>query len=220
MIEELKISFEKYSDSDRAVRMAAYMKDKFEFYGIPSPTRKSIQNEVFSKYSIKDSKELESVILQLWDLDQREFIYAAIDLAARNRKVWAPELIVVFEKLLISKSWWDSVDGMTSNCIAPFFKKFPDSKNEWIEKWRIDGNMWLNRVSIIHQLGLKNQTDTDLLTLCILTHSSSKEFFIQKAIGWALRQYAKFNPEWVLNFVEVNPLKSLSKREAVKNIRL
>jgi 3-methyladenine DNA glycosylase AlkD len=88
-----------------------------------------------------------------------------------------------------------------------------------IEQWKHSDNMWLRRVCIIHQLGYKEATDLDMLTEMVFINASSNEFFIQKAIGWALRQYAKTDPEWVLRFVDVNPLKNLSKREAVKNIK-
>lgn len=219
MVQALEKAFISKSDSSRIEAMKAYMKHQFEFYGLTSPVRKDIQKSIFPIHKPQDYCILEKDVRFMWSQKQREWHYAAIDCLAANKKLWKPEMIHLVDYMLVNNSWWDSVDGISSQVAAPFFKKFPNLKTEWINKWKLSDNMWLRRVSIIHQLKDRASTDTDLLTECILLNSDSKEFFLQKAIGWALREYAKTNPEWVIRFVEVNDLKPLSKREAVKNIQ-
>lgn len=218
MIEDLMALFTQHSDADRASKMEAYMKFKFKYFGIPSPKRKSIQSEVFIHYKFTSESELKELILLLWSQNEREFHYAALDLLAKNKKFLQPNSIDFLEFLIVNNSWWDSVDGLASQVIGPYFKKFPDQKNLALMRWKQSDNMWLRRTCIIHQLGYKMETDLDILTEMILLNSESKEFFLQKAIGWSLRQYAKYNSDWVQNFVEINTLKNLSKREALKNI--
>ncbi len=218
MLEDLTLLFTQHSDAERASKMEAYMKHKFKYFGIPSPKRKSIQSEVFSHYKFTSETELKELVNLLWSQNEREFHYAALDILAKNKKLLQPNSIDFLENLIVHNSWWDSVDGLASQVIGPFFKKYPDQKYLALLRWKNSDNMWLRRTCIIHQLGYKMDTDLDILTEMILLNNESKEFFLQKAIGWSLRQYAKYNPEWVIRFVEVNPLKNLSKREALKNI--
>lgn len=220
MVNALKEAFSQFANPVKAEQMSAYMKHHFVFYGIPAPVRKSIQSDIFSQVKIHSSEELLEVVKLLWQAPQRELHYAAMELLAKYKKFWKPESIGDFEQLITSHSWWDSVDTLSSHLIGPLFKKYPDLRGTYINLWKNSDNMWLRRVCIIHQLGYKHDTDTDMLTEMILLNNQSAEFFLQKAIGWSLRQYAKYNPEWVLRFVEIHPLKNLSKREAVKNIRM
>lgn len=220
MLNTLTERFKEVSNPHRAKAMSAYMKNHFEFFGIPSPERKLIQADWFNSFKIKNLDELISLVTQLWNLPQREYHYVAIELLARNKKLWSEDCAVFFEDLLVTHAWWDSVDTLSSQVIGPFFKKFPEVKFQYLELWKNSSIFWLRRVCIIHQLSYKRDTDLDILTEMILLNSDSNEFFIKKAIGWALRQYAKTDPEWVLRFVDLNPLKNLSKTEAVKNIRM
>ncbi len=219
IIDELERAFLAQADMSRGLAMSAYMKNHFVFYGLPAPVRKDIQKAVFSISKPNDYPTLITHIRAMWQKPEREWHYAAIDLLASCKKLWQSDMIETIESMLIQNAWWDSVDGLSSQVVAPYFKKFPQVKSSCIDKWKISDNMWLRRVSIIHQLKAKKDTDLDLLTECILLNSESKEFFLQKAIGWALREYAKINPEWVIRFVDVNDLKPLSKREALKNIQ-
>lgn len=220
MLSTLTERFIEAANPQRALAMSAYMKNHFEFFGIPSPQRKIIQQEWFNGFKIRDLSELADLVTQLWNLPQREYHYVAIELLARNKKLWNEECALFFEDLLVTNAWWDSVDTLTSQVIGPYFKKFPEVKLTYLKLWKTSSILWLRRVCIIHQLGYRKDTDLDILTEMILLNSDSKEFFIKKAIGWALRQYAKTDPEWVLRFVDLNPLKNLSKTEAVKNIRM
>jgi 3-methyladenine DNA glycosylase AlkD len=219
MLEQLISSFERNADTCKADAMSAYMKHHFVFYGIPSPLRKTLQSEVFNSFKLNNQQDLLSAVKFLWDKPERECHYAAIELLAKYKKLLSPESIQFIENLITSNSWWDSVDTLSSQVISPLFKQYPELRYQMIEQWKHSDNMWLRRVCIIHQLSYREATDLDMLTELIFINSGSKEFFIQKAIGWALRQYAKTDPEWVLRFVDVNPLKNLSYREAVKNIK-
>jgi len=220
MVDALKEAFAQYANPIKAEQMSAYMKHHFVFYGIPAPMRKSIQADVFARVKIASLSELLTVVKHLWDSPQRELHYAAIELLVKYKKLWTADTIKDFEQLILTNSWWDSVDTLSSHVIGPLFKKYPELRYQYINAWKHSDNMWLRRVCIIHQLGYKHDTDTDMLTEMIYLNHQSGEFFLQKAIGWALRQYAKYNPEWVLRFVDIHPLKNLSKKEAVKNIRL
>jgi 3-methyladenine DNA glycosylase AlkD len=219
MLEQLISSFERNADTCKADAMSAYMKHHFVFYGIPSPLRKTLQSEVFNSFKLNNQQDLLSAVKFLWDKPERECHYAAIELLAKYKKLLSSESIQFIETLITSNSWWDSVDTLSSQVISPLFKQYPELRYQMIERWKHSDNMWLRRVCIIHQLSYREATDLDMLTELIFINSGSKEFFIQKAIGWALRQYAKTDPEWVLRFVDVNPLKNLSYREAVKNIK-
>ena len=126
------------------------------------------------------------------------------------------DFIGLFEHLIVTKSWWDSMDGIASWCVGEHFKRFPKLIKPFTEKWMKSKNMWLQRTVILFQLGYKDKTDVNLLFKNIQKLMDSKEFFIRKAIGWALREYSKTDAQAVMNFVENNEIASLSKREALK----
>ncbi len=219
-IENIGEAFLIEADHTRAFAMAAYMKNKFKFFGVPAPRRKELVSFELKNLKLETPKELNNLLLELWGKSEREWQYTAMIVAERFKKLWDRDSILVFEYMLVHASWWDSVDTLSSHCIGPFFQKFPDLKITYLNKWENSENLWLIRVCIIHQLTYKQNTDTAYLERVVLMNQDSKEFFIQKAIAWALRQYAKVNPQWVSHFVDSNELKPLSKREALKNIKL
>ena len=140
----------------------------------------------------------------------------------KSRGVWQSDsqLQSLFEYMITHKSWWDTVDFISSSLVHHWWKMDPDLLDNCLaSQWNQSNNMWLNRTSIIYQLRRKNSTDYNILSAHILAHSQSNEFFIQKAIGWALREYAKINTKWVQDFVATHELKPLSKREALKQIK-
>lgn len=146
---------------------------------------------------------------------EREFRYLAIDYMDKVKKLFTPDDMKNIEKLLITKSWWDSVDAINKT-VGYIAMKYPEVKEDVLLKWIESENIWLNRVSIIFQLKYKEKTDTEFLSKAILHNSQTEEFFINKAIGWALRQYSKTNREWVKNFIQQNPLQPLSVKEGSK----
>ena len=197
----------------------AYLRNQFDFYGLQSPLRRALTKDVFNKHKINTEAELIATAKEVWELPERECQYVAIELLAKYKKLWTIDSISFFEYLITSKSWWDSVDTIFSLLLAPYFKLYPQQIKSITGRWnKTEDNFWLQRCSIMFQKPYKKETDTDLLQQYILNCSHSKEFFIQKAIGWALREYAKTNPAWVKEFVANNKLANLSVREALKHI--
>jgi len=194
------------------------MRNKFNYWGIKSPNRKKIVSTIKKQHPLKEISNWQSLIKKLWHLDQREFQYSSLELCINFKKQWRKEDIELFEWLVLNKSWWDTIDHLASNVFGNYFLLYPEKRFEKIDYYIKHENMWLNRIAILHQLKYKNETDTDLLTSLCLHHINHKDFFIKKAIGWALRQYAKFDPLFVTEFVDSNPFSNLTKREALKNI--
>ena len=214
LAEELKES----ADAERAVGAKAYMKNQFEYFGMPMAERRSICKHHMKQHAVNDAKELEIIVKELWALPEREFQYCGIELMAYYKKLWSSSIIKLFEFCVTNKSWWDTVDFINSECCGKYFQLFPLKIIAVTHKWNQSSNMWLQRSSLLFQNKYKKQTDTELLSIYIQHLSSSKEFFVQKAIGWVLREYAKSNPQWVIDFVNNNTLPSLSKREAMKHL--
>lgn len=205
-------------DDKKAVNMAAYLKNKFDCYGIKSPVRNEFQREWFNAVKSSDA-DIWDLIYRLWDKDQREYQYVAIDLMKRiPKKDIKKEDYKYLEELITSKSWWDTVDSLASNYGGRYFEKFPEMKEKVIGRWRQSDDFWLNRTCLIFQLKYKDKVDFDLLKDLIIQFLPNREFFIQKAIGWSLRQYSKFNPEGVRQFLKEVKLDGVALREASKYI--
>lgn len=218
-IKELSLMLKASADEKDALWAAKYLKNQFEFFGIKAPARNAAFKEFFAKNGLPPEEQLEAMIDELFFLPEREFQYFGIELAAKFKREWKPESVYLFEKMAITKSWWDSVDYINIACIKPYFEKFTDDKASITQRWADSGNTWLQRLSLICQLGKKTRIDIPLLFRNILQLNHSDEFFIQKAIGWALRDLAWKEPDTVRKFVSENKLKPLSRREALKNLR-
>jgi len=212
----LQKEFEQLENSENARQMEAYMKNKFSFLGAKAPERNSFLKSFIKNNVIPERPNAEDAMIGLWSLPKREYQYMATDMAIKLFRKPIKEDILVIEYMLEYKQWWDTVDNIASNLVGNLFKQHADVKDKYLKKWIYSDDMWLNRTAIIFQLKYKDQTDTEILSQAILPHLDSKEFFHQKAIGWALRQYSKFNPEWVSNFIDSQHLSSLSLREASK----
>lgn len=213
-------SFEKNKNIENALGMKAYMLNQFEFYGIKTPLRDNIVKAFLKEHSVKHHNELEKVIKALWNLEKRELQYAAIDVFTAHQSIWTLNSIKLIQYCITHKSWWETVDGIASDWLGLYFRLFPELTVSTTKAWNQSTNIWLQRSSILFQKAAKKNTDTKLLSTYILNLSGSKEFFIQKAIGWALREYSKTNPDWVLKFVQSYELAPLSKREALKRIKI
>jgi len=211
-------SFRENANPENAFWMKKYMKERFEFLGIKKTERAPLQMQFFTKYGLPSSSELPVISKNLFELEHREFQYFALDLLERSGKLWDINIIYVVEELIATKSWWDTVDMLAGKLAGRFFQNFSDEIPAFIESWNNSDNIWLVRSSILFQLHYKARTNHELLFKCILPHTGSNEFFIQKAIGWALRQYARYDSGAVLEFVKSSNLKPLSKREALKHI--
>ncbi|MEK0420478.1 MAG: DNA alkylation repair protein [Bacteroidetes bacterium] len=197
--------------------MSRYMKYQFPFLGIQKPIRSKLEKDFIQKNKNQKFEILRRIIQELWEKPEREFQYTAMELMIKS-KIWKhKEAVNLLHYCLTHKSWWDTVDLIAGRMVGPYFLTFPAKRDETIDNWMNADNMWLNRTTLIFQLNYKLKTDEGLLFACIEKHIGSKEFFIKKAIGWALRQYARTNPDAVLRFVDGHNLSPLSKREALKH---
>jgi 3-methyladenine DNA glycosylase AlkD len=210
--------FSANADPQTAFWAKKYMRNQYEFFGITSPRRGELSKEYISENGLPDYADLPEIIQDLWTADQRELQYFAMVLPEKFKRKWGIEIIELFENMIVNKSWWDTVDWIASHLVGSYFKKFPDQIIPKTDEWMASGNMWLQRTCILFQLKYKKETDTDLLFRFSEELRESKEFFIQKAIGWALRELSKTNPEAVLAFVNEVELKPLSVREGTRII--
>jgi 3-methyladenine DNA glycosylase AlkD len=215
-VNALKTLYQPHADPVAAAPMKAYMRNQFEYLGIKTPEQSQLLKGFISEQGLPDLDDLAPILLDLWDLPEREFQYAALGLLGRFEAKLPAEFIDVIESLLTTKSWWDTVDSLAGNTVGTHFKRFPMVQDATLERWRISDDFWLRRTCILFQLGYKSETDFDLLKDIIRENLGSKEFFINKAIGWALRQYTRVDPEGVRAFVAETPLAPLSAREALK----
>jgi 3-methyladenine DNA glycosylase AlkD len=212
----IQTALEPHRNEARAVTMNTYMRDQFPFLGIPSPERKKLVKTALLETDALKKPIDENLALELWACCEREYQYAACDYLAWQRKKLELHHLDLLEKLFLEKSWWDSVDSLVHN-VGAISLKSPESILI-LERWAQTENFWLRRAAILHQLGLKAKTDQARLFKFILENAHDSEFFIRKAIGWALREYSYTNPEAVKTFVleHQNVLSNLSKREALK----
>ena len=213
----LKTLFEQNADPAQAAPMKKYMRDQFEYLGIKSPQVKLLFRQAIQENGLPSPEELDQIVRELWDLPQREFQYLAISLMERLEKKLPSSTIKTLEYMITHKSWWDTVDNI-SHIVGVHFKRYPEVREKYLAKWRASNNIWLRRTAILFQLDYKEETDFALLSEVIQENLGSTEFFINKAIGWALRQYARIEPNVVKNFVKSTSLHPLSRREAIKNL--
>jgi 3-methyladenine DNA glycosylase AlkD len=196
------------------------MKNQFEFFGISMPKRKDILRQFKSNHKLTCNPQFFELINQLWIDPHREMQYIALELLASMVTKLDARHMPMIETLILTKSWWDTVDSLAPNIAGAIFKKDSECRNNYVYNWMSDSNIWLQRSSIIFQLKYKLETDWNLMCEAILRNDTSKEFFVRKGQGWALRQYSKFNPSAVVHFVEANPqLSGLTKREALRCIK-
>lgn len=213
----LKTLLEQHASPTQAAPMKKYMRDQFEYLGIKSPQLKMLSREVIKQQGLPAIETLNELILELWELPEREYQYLAIGLMERLEKKLPAQSIKTLEYMITHKSWWDTVDNI-AHIVGLHFKRYPDVRERYLAKWRASGDVWLRRTAILFQLDYKEETDFDLLSQIIRENLNSKEFFINKAIGWSLRQYARIDPQGVKKFVDVTPLHPLSRREAMKHL--
>lgn len=218
-IHDLKEAFEALALPQNARPMEAYMKNRFPFLGIKTTERRTVFRELLKRHKGEISQHARAISQELWALPQREYHYCAVEVFIEaTKKGFDKGDISLFEKMIITSSWWDTVDVIAKYLVGGYLKQFTEMREKVIEKFSSSGNMWLNRTAILFQLGYKKETNAALLFRECDKHKGSKEFFIRKAIGWALREYAKTNPEAVKSFVKMAGLSPLSEREALKNL--
>jgi len=201
----------------QAVDMSAYMRDQFQFFGIKSPLRKELVREIKAMVKPMTSIDYQEFIELLWNDPHRECQYIATDLMGTIKKKLGVDWIDFLEQLIITKSWWDTVDFLAPNLLGNIFSRHVEIGHKYTDRWIESDNIWLQRSALIYQLRCKDKVDFERLTRYILLRKDSKEFFVQKAAGWALRQYSKFEPDKVRFFLDTNnDLAKLTVREGSK----
>lgn len=218
-VTQLQADFQLNADPNIAEKQEAYLKNKFKLFGLPTPLRKEIQKPFLLKENLAKKENLTKITKELWSKPQREFQYFAIDLNRKYLKKLEFQDIELFEMMITTQSWWDTVDLIATNLVGTYFKLFPEQIIPITQKWMETDNIWLQRTCLIFQLKYKEDIDTQLMSDYILLLNGTNEFFINKAIGWILREYTRTNTEWVIDFVNKHELSNLSKREALRLIK-
>ena len=205
----------RHKNEEQAQKMSKYMLNKFEYIGIKTPERRKIFKNFFKEYKNEEKIDWEFVN-KCWENKHREFQYIAADYLKNMKDKLTIDDIPKFKRLILKKSWWDTIDNLDMTIGALALKD--SNVNKILLEWSIDENIWLRRIAIDHQLLRKEKTNAELLEKILKNNLGQAEFFINKAIGWALRDYSKTNPEWVKNFIEKNRenMAKLSIKEASK----
>lgn len=206
----------KLANSDNAAAMKSYMRGQFEFYGIQSGPRRDALKVLFSKESIPSIEDIPQVVNELWQLPQREYQMVAVDLLIKVKNKLPLSTTPHLETWITSKSWWDTVDMLATHIAGVLFLNFPNEFAITLENWKSQNNIWLRRTTILYQLKYKSKTNEAELLNTIKLNKDDNEFFIQKAIGWSLREYSKTAPNQVVQFIAEQNIQGLAKREGLK----
>jgi 3-methyladenine DNA glycosylase AlkD len=208
------------ADPEKAARMQAYMKTDMPFYGVQKPGRKPILKELVAQYPPETREEYEELVLALWELPHREERYVSLGVATAHEEFIVPDSLPLYKKLIVEGAWWDLVDEVATHMIRPLVIGYPTEVWPVVDTWIGDEDMWLRRSAIICQVGTKESADAERLFRFCLARAHESEFFIRKAVGWALREHAKTDPSAVAEFVRAHrsELSDLSFREATKHI--
>ena len=213
-VEDIFQGLKEVANPEDAIHMKAYMKDQFEFLGVKTPVRRKLSKVFFKKNS---SLAIDwKFIHQAWDNPYREMQYVVLDYLQLKQKALTPSDLPKIKKLAQTKPWWDTIDFLCRS-VGYISLHYPETKKIVLD-WSRDKDFWLRRIAIDHQLLQKEETDVQLLEQILINNLNQTEFFINKAIGWALRDYSKTNPDWVLEFIEKykDKLSKLSIKEGSK----
>ncbi len=219
----LRTELSRAGDPQKTAAMQAYMKSARPYWGVQTAAQRAITRRLFAAHRIETAEEWRETCLRIWRAAQyREERYAAIDLTGfKYYREWQKlDTLPMYEEMIVTGAWWDYVDQIASGRLGPLLRQYPARMRNKMLQWSRSRNLWKRRSAILCQLSFKTATDLALLYAAIEPSLASKEFFLQKAIGWALRQYAWSNPREVRRYVRANAdgLSALSKREALKNI--
>lgn len=223
MLLHVRREFARIGDRRRAVAQQAYMKSEMPYRGVPMPLLRATCRKLFADLTFPTRASWNDSVLSLWrGAKFREERYAAIELTGHKlaKPYQTPAAMPLYEEIIVTGAWWDYVDVVAGGRVGVILRDYPAPTKKKMLAWSKSPDMWKRRTSILCQLGFKKQTDLNLLYACIEPSLDSKEFFLRKAIGWALRQYAWTDPAEVKRYVRKNRarLSSLSIREALKNL--
>jgi 3-methyladenine DNA glycosylase AlkD len=217
VIDAIRHGLAELADPAKALEMQAYMKSEMPFYGVSKPARATLAREVFPAYPLESFEAWRDMVQALWrDATYREERYMAIALIEDRRygAFRTMEALPLYEELIVGGAWWDYVDALACGPLGQLLPEVAPA----LRAWAIDADMWKRRSAIIAQVRRKHETDFELLTACIEPNRGDREFFIRKAIGWALRSYAWIEPATVIAYCDTHKLSPLSRREALKNV--
>jgi 3-methyladenine DNA glycosylase AlkD len=221
LLTDLRREFKLIADPQKAIAMQAYMKSAMPYHGVPSPLVKKVCRKVFADLALSSRTAWQIQVLDIWrNAKYREERYAAVNLCAGKlaRPFHEPRAMKMYEEMIVTGAWWDYVDEI-SHRVGDILRTYPARMKPMMRQWSRCDDLWKRRTSIICQLDFKTETDLDLLYACIEPSLDSKEFFLRKAIGWALRQHAWTDPGAVIAYVKRETrLAPLSRREALKNL--
>ncbi|MFG2124891.1 DNA alkylation repair protein [Streptomyces sp. NPDC048710] len=219
VLERLTATYAAAADPGRAAAMRAYMKDVAPFLGIPTPDRRTLSRTVLAGTPRPDEADCTAIALRCWLLPEREYHYFAVDYLRRNTARCTSAFLPVARYLVTTVSWWDTVDLLAAHVVGALVAADPGLRAD-MDAWIADDNLWVARTALLHQLRYKERTDTDRLFAYCLLQSGHPDFFVRKAIGWCLREYAKTDAEAVRGFLarERSRFAPLTVREALKNI--
>lgn len=220
LVDGIRAELRAAADPERAPKMQAYMKSAMPFLGVPSPQVRAITAAVRREHPPADLDDLRAAVLALWDdAEYREERYAAQNLLRYRLGTGDPALLPLHEHIAVTGAWWDHVDE-TARHIAALHDAHPEDTAAVVRAWSRGDDLWLRRLAILSQLGRRDRLDTVLLQDVIAPALPESEFFLRKAIGWALREHGKTDPEWVRAYVAAHEaeLSGLSRREALKNL--
>jgi 3-methyladenine DNA glycosylase AlkD len=210
------------ADPAKAEAMAKYMKSEMPFYGVPAPARKGIVRRLVSSYPPGSRQEYEAIVRALWRGDHREERYLAIGYARAFPRYVTLTSVPLYRAMITRGAWWDVVDETAVHLVGHVLERQRASLTTTMDSWTTSEDMWLRRTSIISQLAHKADTDTELLDHACTRNLADSEFFVRKAIAWALRQYAKTDPDWVGMYVKMHEtqMSGLTRREATKHLEM
>jgi 3-methyladenine DNA glycosylase AlkD len=219
LLDRLVRAYAAAREPERAGPAAAYMRNQFPFLGIPAPTQRALSRSVTAGLPAPTEEDLGAVSLACWALDQREYQYFACDWLRTHVGVPGPGFLTTVRTLIMTKSWWDTVDALATRVVGGLVRRHPGLVGE-MDAWSVDQNLWLVRTAILHQLHYGAETDTERLFGYCARQAGHRDFFVRKAIGWALRQYARTDPDAVRAFLSAHRdhLSPLSLREAARHL--
>lgn len=210
--------FKAHRSAEDATAMESYMKHIAPFFGIKAPDRRALLKVHMAEHGMPTPPELMAVARSAFAQPEREWHHTAVDLLMKQAKRLTPDDLPFLEELITTKSWWDTVDALAVHVVGAILKRHPEAIARWNERWITSPDLWLNRTAILFQNRWKADTDRALLFANITRHAAHRDFFIRKAIGWALRELAATDPGAVKAFVARQPLSALSRREALRKL--
>jgi 3-methyladenine DNA glycosylase AlkD len=223
LVHDLRAGLAAAADPAAAPAMQAYMKSDLPYYGVRASSCRAIFSAAIAAHPLPDRAAWLAAVGRLWDeATHREELYAALAVLRDQRYVQHrdPGVLPLYRHVLVTGAWWDVVDDTAAHLVGPLLIAYPAEVGPVLRTWAVDEDRWLRRTAVLAQLLAKDRTDLDLLTAAIDANLDDRDFFLRKAIGWALRQYARTDPDWVRAFVadRGDRLSPLSRREALKHV--